>query len=155
VALGATGPLDPQIVYDLLLDIRRAAIKAQPGTAIILEKTRQFAEGDANLAQFIETLDEDDYTLIEGNEILGILSLYGTPGPVVLDRILPNLRIRLKGPAGGPPRISIANGFSGTLQARSNQIVQVAVAQSIVQQIIAQTGDNNVRSFTFDVFGRC
>ncbi len=148
---------DPQIIADIFFDIRTAAIKTRPGTAIILEKLRQLQEGDVKLAAFIETVDEDDYNLIEGNTINGVLSLYGMPAaPTLVNQILngsflAKLRNQFKGLAE-EPTVSISNGFLGTLQVRGNQIARVAVAQTIVQQIANKSTPGN---YPFDVFGRC
>ncbi|MCX6047072.1 MAG: DUF6519 domain-containing protein [Chloroflexi bacterium] len=147
---------DPQIIADIFFDIRTAAIKAHPGTAIILEKVRQLQEGDVNLAAFIETVDEDDATVIENNAIIGVLSLYGLPAPpalvsqIFIPAFLIKLRSQFKGQTG-QAAVSISNGFFGTLQLRGNQIARLTVAQTIVQQIANKTTAGN---YPFDVFGR-
>ena len=64
--------------FDLLLDIRRAAIKARPGTAIVLEQPPRVGEKTSpGLPQPVDVLDQDNIYVVENNDIAGVLSLYG------------------------------------------------------------------------------
>ena len=98
-------------------------------------------------------LDEDDYTTLESNELIGILSLYGMPAPadfiaeIFNDVFLKELEVWLK------RRLINLKGRLGTLQMRGNQLVQISVARDIVEQL--QKFDTDDKGTLFNLFGRC
>ena len=156
MALGAD-EMNPATVFELLLDIRRTAIKTRPGTAIILERPRRVDEKNIPaLIPIADVLDQDDLHLLENNDILGILSLYGLPAEpdfvaeVLNDDILQRLSSRFK-----ENQIRFVNSFLGTLQLRGNQLVRVAVARQIVEEVRRVAEEEEVVSFAFDLFSRC
>ncbi len=149
IALLGADAVNPAAACDVLLDIRRAAAKTRPGTAIVLERPRSLQEA---LAFNVQIFDQDDFALVENNEIAGVLGLYGLPAPVALVDELLNvdflrlLEVRLK-----ENQIQFS-GFLGTLQLRGNQLVRVAVSREIVAALRdAAQG----KPFPFDLFGRC
>jgi hypothetical protein len=141
----------PQLedLFDGLLDLRRAAIKSRPGVAVVLGSEVQ-VDIPQDLA--IASLDEDDYATLESNELIGILGLYGMPAPADLvtkisdPDFLGTLSGRLR-----EQEITLT-GLLGTLQMRGNQLVQIAVARDILEQL--QQLVNNGGGL-FRLFGRC
>ena len=98
--------MNPVTAFELLLDIRRTAVKTRPGTAIVLENPRRVDETALPvLLPIVDVLDQDDICRVENNDIAGILSLYGLPAPIsFIDQLLtPNvLPVTLK-PVEGKP----------------------------------------------------
>ncbi len=142
--------------FDLLLDIRRAAGKGRPGTAIILDQARRIDEAGLQVLQSsIDVLDQDDHYWLLDNDIAGILSLYGppTPLPQVNELLSPEItRLLLRRLRENQLRFS---GFLGTLQLRGNQLVRVAVSREIVEELRKAAGGQESVTFPFDLFGRC
>jgi hypothetical protein len=142
--------MDPANVLDLILDIRRAAIKARPGLALVL--------GESFLAKELPgvemgVLDDDDLISVESNEIAGVTSLYGLPAPPELlgealtEGFLKDLGEQLK------ERIRL-NGLLGTLNVRGNHLVQVTVTAQVIQALIDALSTDNTTQL-FGLFGRC
>ena len=138
---------------DLLRDLRSAAIKAHPGVAVVL--------GDAAASSSepdpfgMPGLDDDDFFLVESNEISGVVGLMGQPlGGGITSEGLEKLDRLLKGPSPnekrGPVQIM---GLSGTLQLRGNQLTHVLVAQVVIDQLqkVLKDGKGTIAG----VFGRC
>jgi hypothetical protein len=149
--------MNPATVFDLLLDIRRSAVKTRPGAAVVLERPRRVDESALpTILPNVDVLDQDDIYLVENNDIAGILSLYGLPAPIAaIDEllnsdILGTLSGRLK-----ENQVRLSNSFLGTLQLRNNQIARVGVAVEIVQELRAAAGAQQSVTFAFDLFGRC
>ena len=149
--------MNPATAFELLLDIRRTAVKTRPGAAIVLERPRRVDETALPvLLPIVDVLDQDDICLVESNDIAGILSLYGLPAPIALidqlltANVLPVLSSRLK-----ENQIRLSNNFLGTLQMRGNQLVRVAVSSEIVQELRKAADAQAVTTFAFDLFGRC
>ncbi len=148
--------LSPATAFDLLLDIRRTAAKTRPGTAIILERPRRVDEKAIPvLNSIVEILDQDDGCLLENNDIVGILSLYGQPADIAfVDEqlnvdILQRIGSRLK-----ENQLRFSNNFLGTLQLRGNQLVRVAVAREIVAALREAALADGFVTFPFDLFSR-
>jgi hypothetical protein len=133
---------------DLLRDIRTAAVKANSGVAVVLgDAASSSTEADPFLGSI--ALDDDDFFLLEGNEITGAISLMGQPlGAGITNDDLKKLDGLLK--AAGPVRIV---GLSGTLELRSNQLTHVLVAQVVIDQLqkVLKDGKGTITG----VFGRC
>ena len=129
--------MNPATAFDLLLDIRRTAVKTRPGTAIILERPRRVDETALPaLLPIVDVLDQDDIYLVENNDIAGILSLYGLPAPIALiDQLLNVDFLQRLGSRLKENQIRLSNNFLGTLQLRGNQLVRVAVSSEIVQEL--------------------
>ena len=152
LALGAE-VMNPATAFDLLLDIRRAAVKARPGTAIVLEQPRQV--GERALLTTADVFDQDDIYLLENNDIAGVLSLYGQPAENdFVDTQLNTDILQLLANLLQENQIGFTNSFLGTLQLRGNQLVRVTVAREIVEEL-NRVAMREQRSFTFDLFGRC
>lgn len=144
-------------IFDLLLDIRRAAGKARPGTAIILEQARRMDEAGLQLLQpSIDVLDQDDRYRLMDNDIAGVLGLYGPPTPLSEVNELLNVDIikRLFGRLRGN-QIRFNAGFLGTLYLRGNQIARVAVSRDIVRALQEAAMAQESFIFPFDLFSRC
>jgi len=143
------GAMEPAVAFDLLLDIRRAAIKSRPGLALVLGQPlpgQELPEGEMGV------LDADDLLVLEGNEIAGVISLYGLPAPAdfIAKIFNQNFLKRLEGQL--KERQITLTGLLGTLQVRGNQLVQIAVARDIVEQLQVPAGG---RRALFNLFGRC
>ena len=69
---------NPQVedLFNALMDLRRAAIRARPGVALMLAPELR-SEPSESLE--LVGLDADDCVTLESNELIGILSLYGMP----------------------------------------------------------------------------
>ncbi len=148
-SLGAE-KVDPVNMLDLLLDIRRAAIKARPGLALVLGETfppQQLPQVELGI------LDEDDLISLESNEIAGVVSLYGLPAaPDFLRKVLtPGFLKTLQGQLA--ERRVVLNGLLGTLNLRGNQLVQVTVAREVIQALQQALSSDNVVQL-FGLFGR-
>jgi hypothetical protein len=145
-------PAQPDDLFDGLIDIHRAAIKARPGVVVVLD-----SELRVEIPQDPEKpiiLGGDDYATLESNELIGILSLYGMPAPPAFiaenlnEHFLRDLEALLD---GEEPQISLM-GMLGTLQVRGNQLVQIAVARHIVEQLQKLVADG--KGTMFNLFGR-
>lgn len=145
----------PASLWEVLLDILEAVKKTFPGNAIILGPTRLLNEILlGQLGDVIPHLDNDDLTLVEGNEIIGALSLYGEPTqtpnfPDVFNADTIGALVNLV----RQQALSFSNGFLGALQVRGNQIVRVTIAEQLLRALAAIVGAEN-RQFLFDLFGR-
>lgn len=67
-------------LLDILFDLRAAAVKSRPSTALLIHQRR--AVNEQNLGAIVDLLDEDDMVLLEHNRIDGVVSFYGMPAPV-------------------------------------------------------------------------
>ena len=150
VATLAAEKVDPVNMLDLLLDIRRAAIKARPGMALVLGETfppQQLPQVELGI------LDDDDLVSLESNEIAGVVSLYGLPaGPDFLQEVLtPAFLKSLQGQLA--ERRILLNGLLGTLNLRGNQLVQVTVAREVIVAL-QQALESQATVQLFGLFGR-
>ena len=138
---------DASFLADVLGDIRTAGIKARAGLAVILGELRTLAVNDVS---GLAGLDDDDFLLLENNEIAGVVCLMGQPEGNGLNADEIKKLITLLKAAPATVRVS---GLSGTLQLRGNQLTRVAVAQRIVDQLrqIMAAGTGTITN----VFGRC
>ena len=147
----AAETVDPSNMLDVLIDIRRAAIKARPGMALVLGETFPPQE----LPQIeLGTLDDDDLISLESNEIAGIVSLYGPPAsPSFLGEMLTAAFLEQLGGQLKERRIRL-NGLLGTLNMRGNQLVQVTVNAAVIQALADALGSDATVQM-FGLFGRC
>ncbi len=127
---------NPQVnaatLVDILFDLRIAAVKSRPGTAIMLHQRRTFVAERVGL--IADVLDEDDMILLEHNRIAGIISLYGMPAPV---EQIASLAERLRGfkrepnqPGGS--RLQLVSAFMGTIHLRSNHLVSLTIGADLL-----------------------
>lgn len=128
--------VDPANMFDLLFDIRRAAIKSRPGVALILG-----SELDLVPPEDIEliAIDGHDYATLESNEIIGVLSLYGMPPVIDFIRETFNLEIQKQLEdqlRSGQISLRDGGGLLGTLQLHGNQLVRIAVASYIFERLL-------------------
>ncbi|RIH82434.1 hypothetical protein Mterra_02666 [Calidithermus terrae] len=142
--LSAQSP-DPNITADHLEDIRKASVRAVAGTALVL-----LNPGGETLPQTILTLDEDDFVLLEANEITGAVSLYGFPGESVPNAdALKRLEALLK------ENQLLMLGLMGHFQLRGNRLTRLAVSEAMVQALIQATQDGEGRRVFYNLFGSC
>ena len=136
-----------------LLDLRRAAVKARPGTAVVIGGPARL---DNPELLDLTVFDEDDYALLHGNEIRGVLSLYGPPAPagVVQELFTPAFLRRLTEQLRSAESRVFLTGLLGTIQVQDNQLVSLDVAQHMVEQL-HQTSISNSRTPIVGLFGRC
>ncbi len=147
----AAKKVDPVNMLDLLLDIRRAAIKARPGLAVVLGET--FPPQELPQVE-LGILDGDDLVSLESNEIAGVVSLYGLPASQNFLRkaLTPEFLKTLQGQLA--ERRIVLNGLLGTLNIRGNQLVQITVAEQVLQALQdASSSDAAVQ--LPGLFGRC
>jgi len=143
--------VDPINMFDLLFDIRRAAIKSRPGLALVLGET--FPPQELPQVE-MGILDDDDLVSLESNEIAGVISLYGLPaspaflGEVLMPEFLKSLGDQLK-----ERRIRL-NGLLGTLNIRGNQLVQITVTKRVIQAL-QDALSTHTSPDLFGLFGRC
>ncbi|MBW7883203.1 MAG: hypothetical protein H3C34_11320 [Caldilineaceae bacterium] len=140
----------PDAYTDLYVDLRRAAIKARPGTALVImgdlppEPQPDF---------FTLGLDEDDTILLESNALDGIVSLYGPPPPrdaipqILANNILEQINSRLK-----EGQLAIL-GLMGTVHLHSNQITNLTVGEEMLRRFIDRAQGSGAIQ-TADLFGR-
>jgi hypothetical protein len=142
--LSAQSP-DPNITADHLEDIRKASVRAVAGTALVL-----LNPGGETLPQTILTLDEDDFVLLEDNEITGAVSLYGFPGESSLNADeLKRLEALLK------ENQLLMLGLMGHFQLRGNRLTRLVPGENVVQALEkAIQGDGGSRVF-YSLFGSC
>jgi hypothetical protein len=146
-----------QTFFDILLDLRLSAIKARAGAAVVLNQRRVFNEFNAsNLAETIDTLDEDDIVLLENNRIAGVVSLYGAPAPLeMLAQAAAELaRLDRQPNQPGGSRVTIASALFGTLQLRGNQIARLAIGQAVLDELRQRSAGEATSTLESDVFGR-
>ena len=156
LALGAE-VMNPATMYDLLLDIRRTALKTRPGTAIILERPRRVDETALPaLLPIADVLDQDDICLLENNDVAGILSLYGQPAEIAfIDQLLNVDFLQRLGNRLKENQVRLSNNFLGTLQLRGNQLVRVAVSREVIEELRKAAEGQQSVTFPLDLFGRC
>jgi hypothetical protein len=127
---------NPQVnaatLFDILFDLRIAAVKSRPGTAIMLHQRRAFVAESIGL--IADVLDEDDMILLEHNRIAGIISLYGMPAP---GEQIANLAERLRSfdrqpnePGGS--RLQLSSALMGTIHLRSNHLVSLTIGAALL-----------------------
>lgn len=138
----------PDNLLDIILDIRRAAIKARPGLALVLGGTASLQiQPEAELG----VLDEDDLISLEGNEIAGILSLYGLPASedvpheVLTAEFLKSLAAQVSK--------HILQGLMGTLSLHGNQLVSMTLSEAVIKGLQAAVATG--KADLFGLFARC
>lgn len=142
----------------LITDVRRTAIKRRPGAALVIEGLRRLNEEDQpQLPQFVDALDEDDFTQLVGNEIVGVIGLYGIPrSRDEIIAVMEDIRTKLQPQETRWPNnvVNIAFAFMGTLQVRGNQFVRMAVGSEFMEAI-QQAALAEGRLLIPDLFSRC
>jgi hypothetical protein len=163
---------DSATVYDLLLDLRGAAIKAHPGLALTLGtsdlhqppdwEAMSTEEDDKDELIMLEEADlispeEDNLVSLESNEIAGVMSLYHLPDSLdaVFERI-PNTPGRIG------EEVMFGNlrlyGRRGTLYIRGNQLVRITVPAQVFQallDIVESETDSDEDLPVWGLFDRC
>lgn len=139
----------------LLLAFRRIALRARPGTAIVLEQANRYDMPDDVEGYF--ALDPSDGYRLDDNEILGVLSLYGWPAPIrFIDEALGvNAYEKIKGALeAGDFSIPLETCLLGTLHLHGNQLTRVTVSVAVIKalrRIVNGAGG----PFPFDLFRAC
>jgi hypothetical protein len=132
-ALASQSPT-AETLNEALNEIRSAAIKARPSTAIVVRSA------------FPATAEEQAWVLIADNQISGTLSFYGLPGGPLPPDIINRLVALMK---SGEKRIT---GTTGTLRVSGNKLVRVALGNEILAKIPPLiTTNSNIPN----VFGSC
>jgi hypothetical protein len=141
-------------LFDTLLDIRRTAIQARPGVAIIL--------GSELLLDSLEDLeiiaiDSDDHVTVQNNVINGILSLYGLPPS--RDFIAENFNADVQGQVeealrGGRLSLRDGAGLFGSVHIQGNQLARVTTSRRIFERVI-EFVQSEQRPGLFALFNRC
>ena len=138
-------------VFDVLLDLRQAAIKARPGVAVILSAgTRGDVPDDLTIA----ITDEDDANSVTGNQIAGIFSLYGPP--MTLDEeieILSGSTLKLLRAQLQEEQVRL-RGLLGTLLLQGNHLVRLTISAQTIEEIKKLMGDSNSKGALFNLFSR-
>ncbi len=129
----------PDRLVGLITDVRRNAVKRRPGVALVIEGLRRLDEEELpGLAQFVDALDEDDFTQLVGNEFAGVVGLYGIPrSRDEIIAVMEDIRNKLLPQETRWPNnvVNIPFAFMGTLQMRGNQLVRVAVGGEFMEAI--------------------
>jgi len=133
-----------------LLDLRRAAIKARPGVALMLASELQ---SEPSESVELAGLDEDDYITLESNDLIGILSLYGLPAPADFVTEIFNTGFFVQLRSSIKEGHTTFSGLLGTLQVRGNQLVKIAVSRNIIERL--QQLATGPKGIMFNLFGRC
>ena len=145
--------MNPATVFDLLLDIRRTALKTRPGTAIILERPRRLDE--TVLLPSVDVLDQDNICLLENNDIAGILSLYGLPAPIALvDQLLNGDILQLLSSRLKENQIRFTSSFLAPCSCAATNS-SAWRWREVVEELRKAAEAQQSITFAFDVFGRC
>jgi len=141
------------ILVNILFDLRAAAVKAWPGTAIMLHQRRSLPFQDSTTSAAgatADVFDEDNMILLEHNRIAGIISLYGMPPPV---ETIMQKREGLKGLKVGndaPSKLSIPSGLQGTIHLRSNHFVAIRIASALLDELLKLAASYNENPFLIE-----
>jgi hypothetical protein len=123
---------DPGILTSLLVDIRLAAIKTSPGTAIILEGVPiAIKEIPLPPADQIKATDEDDYVTLKDNQITGAVGIYGSPSWVEVK----DGRIQEIGKALKEMQENGLRGFMGSLRVHGNQLTRLLMRSEVISDM--------------------
>ena len=137
---------------DYLCGLRRAAVTHLPGVAIVLDRERQPStrlptSALGTIGDFPLDVDLDDHTRIQANEIVGIVSLGGSPGkPAFPDDAT---RRDLARHLGGA--VSLVE-HTGILRLEGNQIALLALSAELYGQVARRVGHGEQRPL-HGVFG--
>jgi len=142
---------DPAGLLDLLLDIRRAAVKARPGTALILGGP---LPPQAPPPQETSLLDDDDLITLQSNEIAGIIGLYGPPAPPNLVREVLTAEFMKTLISWIQEEQIRLDGRLGSLHLHGNQLVRITVTPEVIRALQDALATGN-RTRLFGLFGRC
>jgi len=136
VALIEVSGQEPTDLVTALLDLRRAAIKSQPGCALVLAA---LPEGVPPEKLPLGAIDRDAFAVLEGCEIAGEIGLYGLPlTPEVQRQLLPQdfLRVLANEMRQGVHDGTLAGDIPlpfGTLEARGCQLTRIGVARRMAE----------------------
>jgi hypothetical protein len=145
LALG-TETVGANTLVNILFDLRAAAVKARPGTAIMLHQLRSLPFQDSTTTAAgvtADIFDEDDMILLEHNRIAGIISLYGMPAPVETIMQKGEDLKRLKMGDNEPSKLSIPSGLQGTIHLRSNHFVAIRIGSALLDELLTLADSNN------------
>jgi hypothetical protein len=133
-------------LVNILFDLRAAAVKARPGTAIMLHQLRSLPFQDSTTTAAGATadiFDEDDMILLEHNRIAGIISLYGMPAPVETIMQKGEGLEGLKMGNNEPSKLSIPSGLQGTIHLRSNHFAAIRIGSALLDELLTLAGSDN------------
>lgn len=141
-------------LIDILFDLRAAAVKSRPGTALMLHQRR--AVDEKNLGAIVDLLDEDDMVFLEHNRIAGVVSLYGMPAPieVITSRAPYLLWLDRQANETGGSRMEINAAYMGTVQLRSNHLVRLSIGFALLEDILRQSDGGATFALNDDVCAR-
>ncbi len=145
--LGDEKPTESEL-FDIILDSRRAAIKARPGLALVLGEALPDQPGPE---MALDILDQDDLISLESNEIAGSVSLYGLPASE--DFLREVLTAEFLKSLEGQVAEHIVHGIMGTLSLRGNQLVNLTVSKAVIKQL--QSAAATGKAELFGLFARC
>ena len=131
----------------IIIDLRRAAIKARPGVALVLAPLPQ---GQALAEVPLGPMDRDNFTSVESCEISGEVGLYGLPvtpsslAPMLQNGFLADLQRNMRN-----GQFSLGDGTLplGTLELRGNQLLRIGLAMRIVNAFANQLHSDQIIGF--------
>jgi hypothetical protein len=134
-AAALTPNRQPEDYAAIIIDLRRATVKARPGVALVLGP---LPEGQTLADIEFGPLDRDNFISIESCEIGGDVGLYGLPvTPATLAQMLPDgLLADLQGTMRNG-NILLGDGSLplGTLEMRGNQLLRLGLALRVVDAL--------------------
>ncbi|MCX7859040.1 MAG: DUF6519 domain-containing protein [Chloroflexus sp.] len=141
-------------LLDILFDLRAAAVKSRPGTALLIHQRR--AVNEQNLGAIVDLLDEDDMVLLEHNRIDGVVSFYGMPAPIEVSgqRAATLLRLDQRPNEPGGSRMAINAAYMGTVQLRSNHLVSLSIGFALLEEIARRSAGEATFALEDDVCAR-
>ncbi len=135
----------------LLIDLRAAAIKSRPGTALVLHQRRAFSEND--LASFVDLLDEDDMIALEQNRIAGEVSLYGMPAPLEMSGPLASELIKFRRRETGS-RLGVNTALLGSVHFRSNHLARITIGFALLTELQQLVSGGEMVNLSSDICAR-
>jgi hypothetical protein len=135
----------------ILHDFRRAAIKARPGTALVLG-TLPDVESLEEIA--FSQVDRDNFISIESCQIAGEIGLYGLPlTPKGFGVFMPLDRLKQLQAQMREGRFLLGDGSLplGTLELRGNQLLRMAIAEPVATVLSQQFDTSRVIGFFNEV----
>ena len=166
LGLALSAKADVSTISTLLNDIRRAAVKARPGVAVVLgegerasyKDLARFTNAETEIAGITEDdVAQDDMIIVENNEILGVISLYNgvsLSGEATIDGFLDKLKNMLKRKIKEEKVIPTITGLQGTLEIRGNRLVGITVGRDILNSL-NELADSKSSKWSLNIFARC
>ncbi|MEF3274155.1 MAG: DUF4815 domain-containing protein [Chloroflexus sp.] len=139
-----------EVIFDLLFDLRLAAVKARPGTALMLHQRRSFA--NQQLTTMAELLDEADTIMLDQNRIAGEVSLYGLPAP--FNASTPQIAALQSLKRREESRIAIAFALLGTIHIRSNHLTRLTIGFELLTELQRTAATQDIVNLSSDVCTR-